>query len=84
MKATCDGENAFLLLPEENTLTKDELEKENDPLTEIIGEMGPFQITLGILLSITIMTHAQMQMSNKWVTQSVEYGCARPKYLGGN
>ena len=60
---------------------EDSVGEERDPLTEIIGKHGRFQFTWCVLGGITVIFHAMMMMSNKWVTHKVDHWCTRPASL---
>ena len=49
-----------------------------DPLTEIIGKIGKFQLTWAFITAIPVIFHGWMMMSNKWVTYNIDHWCARP------
>ena len=54
---------------------------EVDKLTEIIGEVGPWQLLWVGLPDISIAVHCWMMMSNKWLTYKTDHWCARPAGL---
>ena len=52
----------------------DAMEKEEfhrDPMTEVIGAVGPFQIVWHVVLGLSIVIHAWQMFANKWLTYKV-------------
>ena len=52
----------------------DAMEKEEflrDPMTEVIGPVGPFQIVWHVVLGLSIIIHAWQMFANKWLTYKV-------------
>ena len=50
------------------------MEKEEfhrDPMTEVIGAVGPFQIVWHVVLGLSIVIHAWQMFANKWLTYKV-------------
>ena len=52
------------------------MEKEEfhrDPMTEVIGAVGPFQIVWHVVLGLSIVIHAWQMFANKWLTYKVQW-----------
>ena len=59
------------------------MEKEEfhrDPMTEIIGPVGPFQIVWHVVLGLSIIIHAWQMFANKWLTYKVRT-CLSPLFI---
>ena len=57
----------------------DEENHRHDGLTEIIGSIGRWQLTITLLLDISVAVHAWQMMANKWLLFPVDHWCARPE-----
>ena len=61
----------------------DAMEKEEfhrDPMTEVIGAVGPFQIVWHVVLGLSIVIHAWQMFANKWLTYKVREGGTPQSY----
>ena len=52
--------------------------KGEDQVTEIIGQVGPFQLFWWATLSFSTILHSLAMMSNKFQLYPVDFWCARP------
>ena len=60
---------------DDNGAAADAMEKEEfhrDPMTEVIGAVGPFQIVWHVVLGLSIVIHAWQMFANKWLTYKVQ------------
>ena len=51
------------------------LVSEEDPLIEIVGEMGPFHFFLCTITGLSVVVHAWQMLMNKWLTFPVPFYC---------
>ncbi len=61
----------------EMTPVKEDIHR--DRLTEVMGKFGRWQCLLVIPFSLSISSHALQMLSTKWLTQPVDFWCAKPE-----
>eukprot|EP00095_Tigriopus_kingsejongensis_P008444 maker-scaffold343_size201629-snap-gene-1.17 protein:Tk08444 transcript:maker-scaffold343_size201629-snap-gene-1.17-mRNA-1 annotation:"unknown" len=52
-----------------------------DPLIDIIGQVGRWQLILFTVTGFSIVIHAWAMLANKWIAYPVNYWCEKPEYL---
>jgi hypothetical protein len=51
----------------------DKEEFHRDPMTDVIGPAGPFQIMWHLVLGLSVAVHAWQMFANKWLTYKVNF-----------
>ncbi|TRY61932.1 hypothetical protein TCAL_08872 [Tigriopus californicus] len=72
---------AFKHLKEDTNGATIQAQDRVDPLTEVIGEYGPWQLKWHFLLGVTTIFHGWQMMSNKFLTYKSDYWCAPPETM---
>lgn len=72
---------AFKRPPKDDNGSKIQAQDRIDPLTEVIGEYGPWQFKWHFLVGVTAIFHGWQMMSNKFLTFNSDYWCAPPEAI---
>jgi hypothetical protein len=54
----------------EDAMNKEKFHR--DPMTEVIGPVGPFQIMWHLIMGLSVATHCWQMLANKWLTHKVK------------